>query len=230
VRFGLLFLLLACGMAAVVIVPRGYAMILAWPAAAFFAVGLAYLGAGPRVFGKRTDGTLAPSAVFLLWPYFLYTWGVWGLLRQFRQENSYDDLLPSLRIGRRLRAFEFPADIDVVVDLTSEFPEPRIIRQSHRYLLLPILDGATPSGAQLDWLLDELRLTDGRVYLHCAEGHGRTAMVASAALVARGLAADAKEAVRMVRAKRPRARMNSLQQAFLRHYLSEGTLRGDPRM
>ena len=50
-----------------------------WPGLSFLAVACAYFGLGPRVFGKRSDGTIASLALLALLPYFLFTWGIWHL-------------------------------------------------------------------------------------------------------------------------------------------------------
>ena len=51
----------------------------------------------------------------------------------------------------------------------------------------------------------------GDVYIHCAEGHGRTALVATSILLARGDAQSAGEAIARVLEQRPLARMNAAQ-------------------
>ena len=51
----------------------------------------------------------------------------------------------------------------------------------------------------------------GDVYIHCAEGHGGTALVATSLLLARGDAQSAGEATALVLERRPLARMNAVQ-------------------
>jgi protein-tyrosine phosphatase len=46
-------------------------------------------------------------------------------------------------------------------------------------------------------------------------GHGRTATVSAALLMAKGLASDAREALRMVQAVRPKAKANRYQRRLL---------------
>ena len=108
----------------------GWAFTLFWPAIAFGAVGLAYAGVGPRLFGKRSDGTLSPLAVGLLLPYLLYAWGLWHLWRLATREPPFHELGDGITLGRRLLPWELPGHVHIVYDLTCEFPEPLGIRSS----------------------------------------------------------------------------------------------------
>ena len=60
-----------------------------------------------------------------------------------------------------------------------------------------------------------------RLYVHCAGGHGRAPMVAACLLLDEKAAATPDEAIRMVQAARPRARLTAAQQRavadFARH-------------
>ena len=56
-----------------------------------------------------------------------------------------------------------------------------------------------PAEAELRALLDETAPRSGPVYVHCALGHGRSALVVAAVLRRRGLATDVRDAERKVR-------------------------------
>jgi protein-tyrosine phosphatase len=101
------------------------------------------------------------------------------------------------------------------VDLTAEFPEPRGVRTGRTYLCVPILDGAATDEQTLRELIDKIVAWPGGVYIHCAMGHGRSAMVAAAVLLARGLAVTAGEAEQSLRRGRPGVRLNRAQHALL---------------
>ena len=81
--------------------------------------------------------------------------------------------------------------------------------------MLPILDGDAPRLDDLLRLLKELDPVAGTLYIHCAEGHGRAGLVAAAILLSRGMVLDPDEAVRMVRAKRPKVSLNARQRKML---------------
>ena len=87
----------------------------------------------------------------------------------------------------------------------------RKVARAKRYLSFPILDGYVPKPRDLLDLVRRIDDTSGTTYIHCAEGYGRTGMVAAAILLARGLAQDVDEAVRQVRRKRPGVRLRRAQ-------------------
>ncbi|NER36538.1 MAG: hypothetical protein F6J93_21570 [Oscillatoria sp. SIO1A7] len=64
-------------------------------------------------------------------------------------------------------------------------------------------------------MLDELADWQGNIYLHCAVGRGRSAMVAAALLVVRGLADNERVAEEILRKARPRVKLNRNQRYFL---------------
>jgi len=89
---------------------------------------------------------------------------------------------------------------------------------SPSYLNLPCWDTHTPTPAAIEravaWALGERRAGHS-IYVHCAHGHGRSATVAGAVLIASGAASDAPGAVRLMQAARPRVRLNRRQAAAL---------------
>lgn len=204
VLLGLLMAILAAQLGRI-----GMALLL-WTAAAFILVGLAYLINHRGIFGKRPNGALSAPHVLLLAPFLALTWAIWHASRSLSREPPISALSPQLRLARRLLAHELPPDIDLVVDLTSEFPTR--LRPPH-YLNLRILDGGVPDPAELRRVLDSVPRT-GTILIHCAQGHGRTALFTACLLVERdGLTADA--AVSAILSVRPLARMSRHQRAFL---------------
>ena len=198
---------------------KGPSYVLLYPAASFGLVAAAYFGVGPAVFGKRRDGTLPALSTILLFPYLSATWLVWRILRIVRHsEPPFHSLTPRILIGRRLFPRELPSEVEIVVDLTCEFTEPRAIRCRGEYVCLPTLDGMAPSLESVLALTERLAATDKTVYIHCAEGYGRTGVVAAALLLAAGQAQDAQEAVSRVREIRPNVRLGSQQTHTLERY------------
>ncbi|NOK00490.1 hypothetical protein HNV27_02570 [Myxococcus xanthus] len=193
----------------------GVAWLLLWPGVSFILVALAYAGLGEHAFGKRVDGRMQPWAVILLLPYLLLTWGAWHLARWLSRERAFDEVVPGVFIGRRLLAGELPDGIVTVLDLTSEFVEPEGIRRAGRYVALPILDASILPVARVTPVLRELAVGPGALYIHCAQGHGRTGMIAAALLIARGDALDASTALSMVQRARPAVRLSATQSGAL---------------
>ena len=182
--------------------PSAFAWLPVWLGVAQLCVAHAYLTHRAAVFGKGKDGALSPLSVLALLPHLLS--GV-GLLRSSSS--------PACGASRAITASptascsdgaasrtSCPADCELVVDLTAEFPaDPRIIA-THRYRSLPVLNRHVPSDAEFEALLDELQRFRGGLYVHCGAGRGRSAMVVAALLVLRGAASDAREAERQLRA------------------------------
>jgi hypothetical protein len=215
-KLGGLFVLLAVclfGWSAFLLPGRGW--LLFWVATSLMVVGLGYLGLGPRVFGKRPAGTLALGSTILLLPYLLCVWGTWRLARLLTSRRPFDELTAGIIIGRRLFPSEYPPGVDHVLDLTCEFPEFDGVRRVKHYRCFPILDGHVPKLSELVGLTGRINEIEGTLYIHCAEGYGRTGLVSATILLARGLAADPHEALRIVQARRPGVALNGRQRRML---------------
>ena len=152
-----------------------------WLGICFFVLGLAHIFQWPRIFGKRADGRLPLWSWLLFLPLHLVTYGVWHLARLMSREEPRSQITDRLMIGRRpITATELP-ECDLLIDLTSEFDEVHAAREHPGYHALPILDGSIPELAELELLLEKM---GGRtVFLHCAQGHGRSGTVAIAFLL-----------------------------------------------
>lgn len=212
-KYGILFTILALLFAVHAFVYGGTALVLLWPALSFFLVSFAYFSGSVAVFGKRPDGSMDVRSLFGLLPYLACLWGLWHLLRLLEREPPYHELTPGVLIGRRLLASELPAGVSLVVDLTCEFPEPVAIRSACAYRAFPILDGA--AGAGVVELARHIKQHQGTVYIHCAEGHGRTGMVAAVLLLEMYKASSASQAIARVRQQRPRVRLSPPQRRIV---------------
>lgn len=90
-------------------------------------------------------------------------------------------------------------DVTTIVDLRPDDPTPReraITRDlGIRLLHFPLRDGQSPSAEMVRRFIRVVRTNDGRVFVHCSEGVGRTGSMASAYEVTTG-ESDAPAAVR----------------------------------
>ena len=217
-RNALLLLLIGVGQIAMVVSYPRAAWLLAWSGLSFCAVAVAYALQRPRVFGKRIDGTMGWGWGVLLLPYLLLTWLFWYCQTRFSREAVHNEVAPGLWIGRRAGVKELPPGVTMIVDLTSEFGEPRAVRAGRTYLCLPTLDNAVPAPEAFRSAVRETAPCTGVVYIHCALGHGRSALVAAAILTARGLAASPEEALARVEGARPGVRLDREQWVFLKKW------------
>ena len=213
-KYGPAFAILATLIAIYAIRNGGWLYLLLWPALSFALVAFAYLTADVSVFGKRSSGTLSLSRTILLAPFLAYLSLVWHVVRYLSREPAYNQLTETVFIGRRLLSHERPPHFEHIVDLTCEFNEPSALRSSG-YISFPTLDGHF---SQTDTLLDRVaRIAelDGTVFIHCAQGHGRTATFAIAYLIHMGVSASVDEAVQYVLQRRPAAHCGRSQYAML---------------
>jgi protein-tyrosine phosphatase len=182
----------------------------------FLLLALAYGRGQVQVFGKREDGSRAPVNGFLLSAFILFGRIVWELQTRFSREPAAHAVGESLLVARRLRTHEVPANVAAIVDLTCEFLDPASIRAMPGYRCLPILDAGTPVPEALAELVRRIALPpQGRLLIHCANGHGRAGLVAAAWLIAQGLAGTSAQALDMLRAARPRIRLRRCQRESL---------------
>ncbi len=187
-----------------------------WPAVAFLTVSLAYFTGRVELFGKRSDGSRHWLATLILLPYLVLARVVWRLQLAFSREPAADVVNDQLIVSRRLRRHELPADVSLICDLTSEFLDPRSIREAPGYFCFPILDASVPRPQDLARCLSQLRPAAGtRVLIHCAKGHGRTGLVAAAWLLATGTVTSIDQALALLHQARPGLSLNQQQRKFL---------------
>jgi protein-tyrosine phosphatase len=210
----LLFLALAVWLA-----PEG--LILVWPGMSLSIVGGGYLGLGPGVFCKK-NGRLILTARLLLGPYLL------GLylrrLTEWPRGYTDDQIMPGLRLGRTVNHAEalilIESGITSVLDLTCEHNEAEPLR-SLDYRNIQMLDLVLPDleliHQAVTLVLD--RVQRGVLYLHCALGHGRSAIVAAACLLATDRNLGIDNACDVVRSARPGAKLRPRERALLAQYL-----------
>jgi protein-tyrosine phosphatase len=216
VRYALIFFLLGVCLVTLAVSFGGLCWLLLWPAFDGLLLSSAYAGLGPRVCGKRVDGRIAWWAVVVLLPYLGLTWVVWHLNRAVSRERPCHEVAPLLWVGRRPFAHELPPGASLVVDLTAEFvAHPEVLR-GRTYLCLPTLDMSAPDEKVFQYLVSRVVDWQGTVYVHCAAGHGRSATVVAAVLIARGLAGSVEEAEHLMRQVRPGIRLAPAQRSLLR--------------
>lgn len=186
-----------------------WGLIFLYPAFSFGLVGVGYLGWGAWMLGKRRDGSRHWWGYLLGGPFLVFMrLGRQVLWTLNHREPPYDEVAEGIYVGRWLPLAELPEGVTMVVDLTSELNASPCVRgRDGRYVCLPTLDGSAPSSGELRALLERVGEHEGPIYVHCAAGHGRSAMVAAAILVRRGLAEDVGAAVALMKRARPKVRL-----------------------
>lgn len=212
--YGILFAISAALLVVTAFQRGGFWLLLLWPALSLSILSVGYLWRCPRVFGKQKNGVQSPLHVIALLPWLVYLHVVWRIARRVRREAGWTRLTDDILIGRRLLSHEIPSGIDAVIDLTCEFSEAPKLRGGE-YYSFQILDASVPTVDELrEWVQIAAKLS-GTIYIHCAEGHGRTGLFAAFLLCKKGLAATVDEALALVQSKRPGARLNRRQRKTL---------------
>lgn len=196
-------------------------------AVSFGGLALAYGLNKPGVFCKKPSGRISWLGYLVFWPYFCLNFISLALYRLLARESFLHEVIPGMYLGCRPWGLEGNhlerLGIKSTLDLTAEFPEVPLIRTSHRYLCLPLLDTSAPTQAQFQeavaWLTS--RHAEGPVFVHCGLGHGRSALVVAAYLIRRGVASSPSEALEVIRRKRPRVRLRQGQWAALHKYAEQ---------
>ena len=177
---------------------------LLWPAVSCAIAAIGYAGVGPGIY-RKSDGRLPHVIRVIMAPVLL---GQELSLRHYRQHGRpWDEAAPELLMGRKLNGAEaeelIASGVTAVLDLTAEFPEVKLLRQT-AYYNLQILDLTAPAFEQLQRAVEFIRenAATGIVYVHCKIGYSRTAAAVGAYLMAAGHATDADDAMAQMRKAR----------------------------
>jgi protein-tyrosine phosphatase len=187
----------------------------AWCGLSCLAVGIAYAGAGPRVFGKTPHGSRRWWTYPLLLPFFAYMYPVTWIRHRLSREPAAHEVLPNLWVGRWPGRNPLPNNITLVIDMTAEFTRGRSTRHA-AYTCYPTLDFLAASPDHARAAVQQILAHPGAVYLHCAFGHGRSAAIAALVLLARKQAATLDDALAHLRHIRPGIRLSRHQRALIR--------------
>ncbi|KAG7669411.1 putative Uncharacterized protein YnbD [Nannochloris sp. 'desiccata'] len=173
------------------------------------------------LLGKRKDGTINPVSKMLLWPYHAGLRAKLAIQRHVSSEPAWDQITPTYFIGawpseQALVPAAHPAVLDVTCELPLQVRPPA-------YKMIPVWDTHSPLPDQIDdavvWAQEQER--QGRqILIHCAHGHGRSATVLCAILVANGQAQSIAEAEATLKKERPRVRLNVRQRAAVTEWFN----------
>jgi protein-tyrosine phosphatase len=217
-RYAFIFLTLGVCFIALAVQRGGWAWLLLWPGISSALVGTGYAGLGARVFGKRSNGRYVLWAVVIHLPYLLITLVVWHLLRIALPENAADAIAPGIWVARRPLRLEIPPDVRWIVDVTAEFFVATGVRSRCRYICYPTLDGHVCDAAEFAGIVRDVAALEGGILIHCAQGHGRSAALAAALLIARGVVDDLEGAERLLITSRPKVRLKPSQRALVKQF------------
>jgi hypothetical protein len=202
--------------AGAVFAPSPWRWVLLWPAIVYLLITYCYAidgSAGAQLLRKRaaTDGSLPLPCLLFFLPFLLTSWFVWWFRHTcvHRAEQPFNEITPGIFLGRypspqldktscwpgafpvTCAASEIPEPACGVVDMCCEFPaHASIVAQAKGlYRCMPCLDGDMPADEEaFVTMCQEVAGWDAShsVYVHCANGRGRSACVVVMLLVLRG--------------------------------------------
>ena len=210
-KFIFFFLLIfLCLSSTIYVSETPYSYILLWPALSMLIMSLAYLFNRPSlVLGKKSDGNINLFLLLLNFPWLLLTWCVFRMQLLVGKESFSDQIEgTNIWISRRPISKDNLSVFDVVVDLTCEFPRTK---KSQKYYCFPNLDGHVLANCPPP---DEMFEGD-HILIHCAYGHGRSALFTALLLKQRKIAESLNEGLEIVRQNRKLAKPNSSQRKWL---------------
>ncbi|XP_042375972.1 uncharacterized protein YnbD-like isoform X1 [Zingiber officinale] len=166
----------------------------------------------PLILGKSSHGSFPLWSKFLFAPYLLTVRVYTVFKRMKRRESLYDEIVEGLYLGGWPTSLSrLPPGDPVVIDCTCELPRTYFV-PAESYLCIPLWDSRSPDPTQIECAVRwgcQKRSEKKPVYIHCANGHGRSVCVMCALLVELGVAESWKDAEKMIREKRPLIRMNA---------------------
>lgn len=244
----LMFAAYLAGAIALIVAGQGaWSPLLFWPAALYGLVICAYLlngTFGAWLLSKDTrTGQIPIWRMLVFAPYLFIHWLCWWLrhLLVLLNEDGYNLVAPGIYVGRFPLWFPcrragmlgcdgaLPKDHVGVVDMCAEFPAlPWVIEQADgKYICLPCLDGDLPENKME--LLRAARTvaawgSSTPVYIHCANGRGRSCCFAILVILLRGsskgdLEADIQDATQLIRQSRSQVKVSRANHALLAEVL-----------
>ena len=191
--------------------------VLMWPTSNLIILGLAYVfdgSCGVRMLGKsKTTGNVSVVSTLFFFPYLLGLFVFWRIKHLYKGESVCDEVAEGVWVGR------YPLCVDVgdkrfaqrplthAVDLTAEFPSRPAFHGKLTYLCAPSLDFLLADPKELlscaQVIVQSYRENSkSTVYIHCANGHGRSGLFAAIVLVMRGDCLCLDEARNMMKLRR----------------------------
>ncbi|MDP3276834.1 MAG: dual specificity protein phosphatase family protein [Deltaproteobacteria bacterium] len=209
-------------------------LLLAWSALSLLVVtglyGWACLGHNP---GPWMADAMPWWARPVLWPFRLVAWSLMVVLRRVRGASAAPtEVCEGLWLGMHPATSELEIlllnKVHGVIDLCAELqPVAQVCVAPFERLSVPVLDRCVATQAELNelvmWALAQ-RAQGRAVYVHCAFGRGRSAMVAAVLLLAMGEARDCEEALARVKAKRPSVSVKGDQRLALERWYAAKSL------
>ena len=194
-----------------------------WGAISCLVLSSAYFFGKPLwVMGRTAAGVKCPQwyllFLFLNLPFLSVCWLVWLVRNVIIRKDAVSQIGETGISISRWPVFDVPLkSYDLVIDMTAEMP--KLYRTRDRYILLPNLDGVPLT----DWHLPCEIERGTSLLVHCAQGYGRSAVMAGMLLLKLGYVSSGEEAVALLKKYRKDIRLTKEQQEQLYCFQSSGS-------
>merc|ERR1719242_1296943 len=141
---------------------------------------------------SKKTGKPNPIVFIYFLPFYLFLWSTWALKHIIACEDPYN-MSYETQDGKRIwigryPVFGIPDECDIVVDCTVEYPG--IWLSDRVYFNVPSLDMvlATPEEFRkaAEDIIQEFKNGKKSAFIHCANGHGRSGLMAALVIVLLG--------------------------------------------
>ena len=219
-QYGLIFLLFAVSALCLTMVAKFTIVcaLLCWLTVSCIWVASAFFLHHPEMLmGKWQNGTVFLPFCVINLPFLVIYWIAW-LIRHFVLHHEPIHRIVGTNVFISCwPGFHVPLDCyDLVIDATSEMPKcPKIAPM--RYVCLPNLDGVPLDRYELPVEIHR----DMQILAHCAQGRGRSAIVACLLLLKLGHAETVDEAFSLLKLSRPSVTLSRHQRMHLESLVRE---------
>ncbi|MCU1800693.1 fused DSP-PTPase phosphatase/NAD kinase-like protein [Pectobacterium parvum] len=188
-------------------------MVFTWFTIVMITLTVFYFFNSTKIFLKNVDGLSKIFSFLILLPFYIINIFYFKVQRlKSNQSREFQKVNNELYIGRLINYNRLPSVVESVIDLTVEFiPKP----STQDYYSIPILDDSYPSDENIRRFIDVIDKCHKPIFIHCAEGHGRTLLMAAIYLKKRGFNKSTDEAIADICKLRNRCKLSFRQERFL---------------
>lgn len=204
-KIGFIYFLLSFLLFSKGIIFFNWSIVLFFPSLTFFLVGKAYIENNPNFIKKV--GKITPYNKIIYFPYLFCYNILWKFFRKY-EENPWKEIAPDIFIGSKLndrQAKEFISDKKIIiVDLSAEAEESKILKEKGEYYSYPLLDICNFNEemflSALEFVLKKYKSLgkNEKIYIHCLMGYSRSTAL-GIAFLKKNYQVETNEAVSVIK-------------------------------
>lgn len=171
---------------------------------------ISYIRNNPSlIINKQRNGSINPLLLIINLPWLILTWNIFKLQILCSKENFCDQIEDTnIWISRRPTSKDDISKFEIIIDLTSEFLS---YKTNNQYISYPNLDGHILKNQPIISNFNK----DKKTLIHCANGHGRSALFTAILLKENGVCSSIKESLNLIIKSRKRAIPNRTQRNWI---------------